>query len=1266
MGLAAARAPALQESEAGAATATLAEHFVARWRHDWRWRSFDAGTLGLFGPYRTLGEDEEGRVWVSSLAGLAYYDGFRWHRPPPNPELGTTGPGRFVRAPGGELIVSRVGRLWQLRPGGVEPYVVPGLTDAPVRELFELEGQIVVVQHAADGTAFQVSRYDGNGLTVLPSAYPPDARPLPLYYAAGSRLLASSRHTTKVFEDGRWRTIWNERLHAIAQSKHGHGIARLEPAQGPSHLVVWGPDGRERELGAATPEGHVTFRALGDLLFCLRGPSPPLLWSGEEWITLLPPTASSRDLVDMMTDSRGHLWVASRERILLCLAAPPRWEPWQHVIDSEAKWIHERTANASLLGTRGEIWIAVGGCLERRSAEGVLLAKWERDALFGRHGVSGLAEDREGRVWVVAPVTPAVVLRQQGELFVPCGEEQGLSMQSCRTLACDAAGQLWVGGRPWDGEKVEGPSDVLYRWDGARWHPSGRALGLTGEGPHFQIVTLKRAPDGTLWAGSTAGLHRFRGERWENYSLGGSRSHQAVTELAPLDAGRCWFGNASHGLGHFDEASGPQYLRGELDVPPLRVSSLALDARQRLWIGSGVGLACLDGDRLDFEPLLPHAGTESIRTLLVFGDRLLVGAVGGTSWVLDLSPAHREQYFELSATTLTSEGNNLLVSWELATRFDSPEADELRSRFRIDGGAWSEWSQRRQVAVTGLAPGRHGFELEVLDPISGAPVHLLSETLADVPLPPYLQLPVALPFGLGLAALLAVLAWTLVQRQRLARRTREEMEYSRLLLESSQEGIFAVQPDGRVRAWNTAMERLTGLPRERALGRAVHDILPLAAEIDAALGGRSPFRQNAPPVETQEPLQLRPANGKVYECVLSAVRAGEGPALGTICIVRNVTARAEMEAKLRSSQKLEAVGTLAAGIAHDVNNALQSILGHADLARASGVDAAEREDCLARLVEAAERTRAMTRTLLGFARPGRTETEPIELGLFALEMRQILRPLLPRSYELQVEVEDGLRIRGDVSGLQQVIVNLVVNARDAMPGGGPIQIHVERKDRHAVLRVVDRGSGIAPEIRDRVLEPFFTTKPRGKGTGLGLAVVDWVLREHGGRVEMDSQPGRGTELRCVFPLEDGEIPAPSRQPDAEEPALDGASQLVLLVEDDEQILGIQRALLESHGFEVVACITGTEALERLDALAERLHFAILDYDLPGANGLEVLAHLRARRPELPALLVSGLISEHLGETELERVLQLGKPFRNGQLLAKVAQMQQWLREDATQ
>jgi signal transduction histidine kinase/CheY-like chemotaxis protein len=405
--------------------------------------------------------------------------------------------------------------------------------------------------------------------------------------------------------------------------------------------------------------------------------------------------------------------------------------------------------------------------------------------------------------------------------------------------------------------------------------------------------------------------------------------------------------------------------------------------------------------------------------------------------------------------------------------------------------------------------------------------------------------------------------------------------------------------------------------------------------------------------------------------------AAASAALGTLVLggtlvllmLRDMAERRRAEETLRQSQKMEAVGQLTGGIAHDFNNLLTAVIGNLDLIR-NRVKDNERLSRLAdNALEASRRGAKLASQLLAFSRSQRMAVTPVDLQQLFSGISGLLAQSVGPAIQVRMELDpDARRVMSDSNQLELALLNLAVNARDAMPAGGKLIISARRAnvvDRHlpkgdyVQLSVTDTGVGMTEEVRARAIDPFFTTKPVGQGTGLGLSQVYAVARESGGSLHIDSEIHQGTTVCLVLPLAPPDAVVPTATPAAPElveaePEPSGNSAVVLVVDDDRLVRRFMSESLRSLGYEVRDTDNGVDALLLLDA--RRVDLLLADFAMPGMNGAELAKAAQIKQPGLPVLIVSGYADSAAVEAALGTARQLRKPFDMAELGAAVAEL----------
>jgi PAS domain S-box-containing protein len=494
-----------------------------------------------------------------------------------------------------------------------------------------------------------------------------------------------------------------------------------------------------------------------------------------------------------------------------------------------------------------------------------------------------------------------------------------------------------------------------------------------------------------------------------------------------------------------------------------------------------------------------------------------------------------------------------------------------------------------------------------------------------------------------------------------------ERQLLEVTLRSIADGVVAANAEGRVVVANDAAERLAGCAAGRAVGRRFVELFP--AEPDEAPGGGDPVarvREAGRSVHLGERRAPLGPGGEERRVALSgAPLLGEGG--GAVLVLRDVTAQHEVERErqrlqraFEQAQKLESVGRLAGGVAHDFNNVLTVILGNLELASLHVGQDHPLAGPIAEMREAAESAASLTRQLLAFSRKSVIEPQAVELDARLEHMAKLLRRLIGEDVSLRLEPGRVGRVRVDPGQLEQILINLAVNARDAMPSGGDLVIGTSTArvgpgdarlppgaaaGEYAVVSVRDTGCGMSDEVRAHIFEPFFTTKETGKGTGLGLATVYGAVTQNQGFVEVDSLLGRGSTFRVYLPR--AEADEATDRPRAALGPLRGGRETILLVEDEAPVRRLASRVLQQVGYRVIPCSSAEEALGAARRESGPIHLFLSDVVMPGMDGPTLVRELARVRPEARVLFVSGYLgnsNQALDELARSGASVLAKPF----------------------
>jgi signal transduction histidine kinase/CheY-like chemotaxis protein len=413
--------------------------------------------------------------------------------------------------------------------------------------------------------------------------------------------------------------------------------------------------------------------------------------------------------------------------------------------------------------------------------------------------------------------------------------------------------------------------------------------------------------------------------------------------------------------------------------------------------------------------------------------------------------------------------------------------------------------------------------------------------------------------------------------------------------------------------------------------------------------------------------ELSPRRGtRVPVDVHARVLVGDGQVVGVMAIARDLSERERLENELRQAQKMVAVGRLATGIAHDFNNLITVLIGYSDELIEEAAAGSSVHHAAVAVRRAAERASGLTQQLLSFSRRQTLVSHTVDLNRIITHMEDMLRRLLGPEIRLDFKLQPGLAaIAADESQISQVVMNLVVNARDAMPKGGTLIIETANVElgaehlevipgAHVLLTVADTGQGMTADVRDRLFEPFFTTKERGHGTGLGLSMVHGIVRQCTGHIVVDSKPGSGTRFLVYFPQQPGAAGPTLPSPVAHHSVSVRGEGVILLAEDDPSVRRLVVSELTRRGFTVIEAEDGRAALEIFHREKDRVEVLVTDVVMPRLNGADLAKEAERIRPGLKILFISGhpeRAGSGLDPTGITNLLM--KPFTADTLAARI-------------
>ena len=523
--------------------------------------------------------------------------------------------------------------------------------------------------------------------------------------------------------------------------------------------------------------------------------------------------------------------------------------------------------------------------------------------------------------------------------------------------------------------------------------------------------------------------------------------------------------------------------------------------------------------------------------------------------------------------------------------------------------------------------------------------------------------------NVGATVVMALLVGTIQGRLRAQQEllaTQRSEDRQRALTDPASEAIMTIDVDSRILAANPASAALFGYSIERIVGSSIATLMPPAYR-SRHLEAFGRYQQSGRRTIPWQGLELRAlhADGHEFPIEVSIGEYGDGPDRRFTGIIRDISRRKDIEAQLLQAQKMDAIGRLAGGVAHDFNNLLTAIGGYAELVAVSLEPSDSRQEAVNGIRKATSQAAGLTRQLLAFSRTQALRPAVLDLSQIVTNISPMLRRLLTERVELIVRpTEQPCRTLADRSQIEAILVNLAVNAKDAMSAGGTLTIETSNVEldedyrlhhtqvvpgRYAMIVVSDTGAGMDEATLARVFEPFFTTKAPGSGTGLGLATVYGTVKQSGGYIWVYSEIGRGTTFKVYLPRTDlevepvvGDAIPPSR-------ATARGHETILVAEDEAVVREMVTAALERLGYRVVVASTGEEAVRLIDRLGEEIDLLLSDVVMPGMSGPDLYDRARRTRPDLRAIFMSGYTALSMGRPIPEGVTLLEKPFSGARL-----------------
>jgi PAS domain S-box-containing protein len=1238
---------------------------VDTFNEQWRWVRFTTESGLPTNDAKYLHQTPSGTIWTGTYHGLAWFDGYQWNEIGPEEGLPEGNLQDMRMFSNDSVLVVIDGRVYL---GGKEGFehvsmIVNG-AELNVRSAIDFNNDTILI--LADGKLYQykngaVSRY-----------------PLLLEDTADPQGIACLWRTRR----GPWLATWT----GLYQWTGSDWICRLSTPEGYLEFRQPKENSRGVTFVYATPPSPISGPwVLQNDITPLRldyeeewgavisedvGPSGDVLtvyaiagtkaYVDGNWIDVQLGRVKTNSISYIKYDFDGNLWVMTREGIYLHRHSSSRWDRIRFP-DGDPR----NSVNEIINAADNTIWIGSSQGVVVRSPDGS--TDWIQMINGIKLGVvTALAEDREGNIWVDSGVINGGVFRWNGSIWEHFGRREGLTAAGIHRIASDGQGRLWfLGlGETYPGPGIEDspqPGAFVFSENQFECWDTGTGL-LNG-----RVYSFAEDESGRLWFGTFGGLSRWDGEGWTHWSTEDGTIRDSVYSLCIDGSNRIWFAHHGSGLGYV-EADTLTYVKMSDGLISSNVWEVENDDSGRLWISTWAGLSFFDGESwISFSPI---SGLSSARIwpILPVGDRVYVGTVESGVDILNLSDVTANNP-RVEISDVAFDGGDVFLHWQAFSYYGELEPLQIDTRYRLNEDSWSEWSRLREIKFESLSPGDYSFTVQARNTL-GTYDESGFTTLFSVAIPFYFSPPFLLPIGLLL--FISIYLWADLRKRRKAyiADLYESEERYRTLFDRAPFGIV-IHDNESILFTNPAGAKLLGFrePAE-ASNRPLLEHIPID-EWDMVRNYLSRGTGENDKIPLREISLFRTDRSEIeIEWEVTPYVYVGFPAYLSVFI--DVTDRKHLEAQLLQAQKMQAVGALAGGIAHDFNNLLTAISGYSEVM----LENMKKRDKSRPLVEevrlAADRAIHLTNQLLVFSRQEVIETRILDLSAVIEGMVEMLKYLIGENIDLVIECDPYLDcINADQGQLEQLIMNLVLNSRDAMPGGGRIAINARNMvledgdggmefkldpGPYVMVSVSDNGSGIPEEISDRIFEPFFTTKEPGHGTGLGLATVHGIVQRFGGDIRVGDNTDGGTYFRVLFPRTDGDDTVSFSE--EVEIAVGEGSGTVLVVEDEYVVRNYVERVLDDSGYRVITASDGAEAIQISSGFPDKIDILVTDVMMPVMDGKELADNLLRSRPNLKVLFLSGYADEVIGRADLLKSGQdfQKKPVKPKQLVLKIQEL----------
>jgi PAS domain S-box-containing protein len=1216
---------------------------------EWRWIQFTTASGLPSNDVSSILETNDSTIWICTPKGVAYFDDYQWIPIDTSKGLPHGSVVEIEKAYDNFILVHIEHKIFIGNQNGFR--VLPFDN---VNSVVLFDDKTLLIHSASSLFLYRNETFEPFSFTTMQK----DERIIKLYRTQGGKIWLNLRSGLYCWTNNHWEQKLpvhhiSLSINSFVEDKFGNGLISIAIPVELRGLWEWKNNGAF--VHNASEHGDyirsVDIAPNGDIL-AYHESNVLRMRKEKTWFQLPPLPPHIQNIQFIRYRKNGDIWFGSNNGLFLFRQSSTRWTSQKYNIPDSRNRINEIFKTST-----GDIWFGTGSGIEILHSSGNKISI-EQILSTPLNEVTALGEDHENGIWIGSGSSFCGAFRFLNNRWkhypIYCNNNEVY----IHKIRKDRKGRLWFLGlspSPFTSREDQPGAYVFENGTFTHW---GMSDGLL----HGRVYSFVEDRNGAYWFATYGGLSRWMNGQWKHWTANDGLKFERIFTVAVDSSHHLWFADQFSGVGMMKENGNIQYFTTNDGLVSMNVWEISVDNNGDIWCASSDGLACFKQNKWIAYDRKSGLHNSRLWALLPLHDKVLAGTLGAGFATLDLR--ERSQPFpRVVISPPDVEYNHALLQWHTFGYWGEPSSHNILTRYRIDEGQWSTWNTEREVTLNEPTSGIHTFQLQAKN-LFGDFDTLGTFATFHIPLPWYSRLSFLIPMGF-LVVVIGVLFTIMIRRKRKHEREIQKSNTRyRELFEESKDVIYISTPDGKLLDINQAGVDLFGYPSKEEL---------LHANIEQDL-----YLNPSPRVFAQQTLRekgfiknfelaLKRKDGKkIYVLETStAVRNEEGQCIAYRGILRDITEQKDLEERLRQSQKMESIGTLAGGIAHDFNNLLGIIEGYTSLTERALTLPEKALKNLDAIHQAVERGAKLVRQMLTFARKSDAKFESVNIEEILEDIQRFIKETFPKTLTCELCCDAHLPfLIADGNQIHQAILNLCLNARDAMNDNGTMLIttslHSQNElqsrfpnayhDSYVCIAVSDSGIGMDDSTKERIFEPFFTTKEKGKGTGLGLSVIYGIMKTHGGFIDVETALGAGTTIRLYFPLLH-KLTMKQRDSKIIPLSLKG-NETIFIIEDEIMLGEILRTMLEGYGYNVLWAKNGFEAVEMYRKHQNNIALIISDMGLPKLNGKEAYKQISAMNPNVKVIFASGFLEP----TERNELFELGvkefipKPYDSNNVL----------------